>query len=969
MSLVKENNKTKIVQAVSNAITLNTKGRTALLTLALSGAMLAPTAAYAQDADNSEVVEILEEVIVTGIRASLTRASDIKRNENGVVDAISSEDIGKFADANLAESLQRVTGVSIDRVSGEGSQVTVRGLGPNFNLVTLNGRQLPTANSPEQESIASATQSRAFNFNQIASEGVSGVSVYKTSRSDLPSGGLGATVDISTARPFDYQGTKVIGSVRAIHDSTVEDGSDFTPDFGGLFSTILADGKVGLLANFSVSERDFSESSSHTDGWLRDDIGGAEYAEYCRLRDCTGIPFIYRPVSNIGEIQHNERERVNAGFVAQFRPNDSIDITLDYVLSRFENKQERFQTGLFGVVAANTVSNVVLSENNSLLGVTRSDSAVDSIFYQNELNIENDSFGLNVNWAVNERLRLSLDAHSSQAESQPGDELSDVTQIAQGPLGNTFNINYRPDGVDIAVDDSGAFRGNEQFGGGSPVPGVDGFQSPAGFSPLGTVLRNIAIDNTVDQVQLEAEWDFDTVKVTAGASYIDYEVETNALLVGFQFQGLIPCPTCPSFIDAPISSGAPSGFLTTNEVDIAGFVENVFPTQNDVFLENTPPTFFGAAEESLALYLNFDNEFEIAGRPARVNAGIRYEDTDVQGSAFQTFPQALQITSNTEGSVVFDPNSAPEFFEVEENYSVFLPSVDFEVEFAPNQKARFSYGRSIARPDLNGLRPITTVSDFRPGVSSASSGNPGLDPYLSDNIDLSYEFYYAEGSFFSAALFYKQIDDYIITDVESDEILDVNGNPLRTPEGRFVPVPLNTPATAVISQASDPIANFDITRLLNSEEREVSGLELNIQHLFGDSGFGIQANVTVVDSDAEFDPNNFDEQAILIGLSDSANLVGFYEAERYSIRLAANYREEFLFALGQLRATNEPVFTEEYIQFDLSASYKLNDNLSLSFEVLNLFGEDVRQRGRFEEQFLFENTQDPRYTLGVRAEF
>ena len=958
-----KSNKTKVAQAIFTTIISLTKRRLSLLTLVIGGAMLAPVGVHAQDEDT------IEEIVVTGIRGSLTRAMDVKRNESGVVDTLSAEDIGKFADANLAESLQRITGVSIDRVSGEGSQITVRGLGPNFNLVTLNGRQLPTANSPEQESIASATQSRAFNFNQIASEGVSGISVHKTSRSYLPSGGLGATVDILTARPFDYEGTKIVGSIKAVHDSTVESGSSITPDFGGLFSTILADGKVGLLANFSVAERDFSESSAHTDGWLRDDIGGAEYAEYCRLRDCTGIPFIYRPVSNIGEIQHNERERINAGFVAQFRPNDNLDITLDYVLSRFKNKQERFQTGLFGVVGANTVSNVELSENNSLLRVTRSDSAADAIFYQNELNVENDSFGLNIKWDLSDNLRLSLDAHSSQAESQPGNELADVTQIAQGPLGNTFDINYRPTGVDITIDDSGAFRGDQQFGGGTPVAGVTGFQSPAGFSPLGTVLRNIAIDNTVNQIQFQADWDFDTIKVTAGISQIDYEVETNALLVGFQFQGLIPCPTCSDFIDAPISSGAPSAFLTTNQINISGFVENVFPTQNDVFLANTPPTFFGAAEESLALYFNVSNEFEVAGRPARINTGIRWEDTDVKGSAFQTFPQALQVTSNTEGSVVFDPNSTPEFFEVQEGYSVFLPSVDAEVEFAENHLARFSYGKSIARPDLNGLRPITTVSDFRPGVSTASSGNPGLDPYISDNVDISYEWYYSDSSFLSVALFYKQIDDYIITDVETDVILDVNGNPLRTPEGRFVPVPLNTPATTVISQASDPIANFDITRLLNSESREVTGLEMNIQHLFGDTGFGFQANLTVVDSDAEFDPNNFEEQAILIGLSDSANVVGFYETDKYSVRLAANYREEFLFALGQLRATNEPVFVEEYVQWDLSTSYNINDNISLSFEVLNMFGEDVRQRGRYEEQFLFENTQDARYTLGLRVEF
>ncbi|MFT6286655.1 MAG: TonB-dependent receptor [Alcanivorax sp.] len=926
-------------------------------------ALIVSTTVHAQE-------PVLEEVVVTGIRGSLQRAMDIKRDESGVVDAISAEDIGKFADANLAESLQRITGVSIDRQSGEGSQITVRGLGPNFNLVMLNGRQMPTASSPEQESIGSATQSRAFNFNQIASDGVSGVSVYKTGRADLASGGMGATVDISTARPFDYDDTKIVISGSGIADTSVEDGRSVTPEFGGLFATQLADGTVGLLANFSYSERDFSESSSHTDGWLRDNDGSPEYAEYCRSTDCTGVPYIYRPVSNIGEIQHNERKRLNAGFVAQFRPIDSLDITLDYVLSRFENKQERFQTGLFGFIATDgSTSNVALSENNSLLHITRAAAAADAIWYKNQLDIENDSIGLNINWQANETVRLTFDAHSSKAESQPDGDLADVTYIAQGPLGNTFDLTYSGSGVDIAIDDSGAFRGDGDFGGGDPVSGVDGFQSPAGFSPLGSVLRNIAVENTIDQYQFAAEFTFDTIQITTGISQLDYEVETNATSTGFFFQGLGPCPTCPDYIDQPSSSGAPSAFKTINEGDIDGLVTNTFPTQNDDILAQFPPTFFGALEESLALFVSVNSDFDIGDRPARITAGLRWEDTDVTGSAFQTFPIALQITANTEGSVVFDPSATPEFFDVEESYSVFLPSIDMQVEFIDNHVARASYGRSIARPDLNGLRPTTSVSDYRPGNSTASSGNPGLTPYISDNFDLSYEWYYDEGSFLSAAFFFKQVDDYIVTDVESDVILDVNGNPLLDPQGRFVPVGPGLPAVTVTSQPGDPVANFDTTRLLNAEEREVKGLELNIQHMFGESGFGMQANLTVVDSDAEFNSSNIGDQAILIGLSDSANLVGFYETDRFSVRLAANWRDEFLFATSQLRATNEPVYTEEYLQWDFSSSYNINDSYSVSFEVLNIFGEDVRQRGRFDEQFLFENTQDARYTIGFRAEF
>ena len=138
---------------------------------------------------------------------------------------------------------------------------------------------------------------------------------------------------------------------------------------------------------------------------------------------------------------------------------------------------------------------------------------------------------------------------------------------------------------------------------------------------------------------------------------------------------------------------------------------------------------------------------------------------------------------------------------------------------------------------------------------------------------------------------------------------------------------------------------------------------------FGESGFGLQANYTVVDSDASFDPNDFGNQAIMIGLSDSANLVGFYESNLFSVRLAANWRDTFLFATSQLRATNEPVYFDEYLQLDFSAAWNVTDRMTVNFEVLNLTGEDQKQTGRYDSQFLYENDQDPRFLVGLRASF
>lgn len=218
----------------------------AAVSMVVGAATISPV--YAQDnaADNT-----LEEVIVTGIRGSLQRAMDIKRDAQGVVDSISAEDIGKMPDTNLAESLQRITGVSIDRSNGEGQKITARGLGPDFNLVTLNGRQMPTSGLQG----TSINSSRSFDFSNLASESVAGVDVYKTSRADIPTGGIGATVNIKTARPLDNAGFKLTAGVKGVYDTSREDAS-LTPEISALISNTFLDDTVGVSLAISHQERE-----------------------------------------------------------------------------------------------------------------------------------------------------------------------------------------------------------------------------------------------------------------------------------------------------------------------------------------------------------------------------------------------------------------------------------------------------------------------------------------------------------------------------------------------------------------------------------------------------------------------------------------------------------------------------------------------------------------------------------------
>ncbi len=154
-------------------------------------------------ADSTVAADNIEEIVVTGLRQSLVTNETIKRDSSGIVDAITAEDIGKFPDTNLAESIQRIPGVTIDRVNDEGSRVTVRGFGPEFNLVTLNGRSMPANIGPN-----TANASRSFDFENLSADGIKGIEVYKTGRADVPSGGIGSTINITTARPFDFNGMR-----------------------------------------------------------------------------------------------------------------------------------------------------------------------------------------------------------------------------------------------------------------------------------------------------------------------------------------------------------------------------------------------------------------------------------------------------------------------------------------------------------------------------------------------------------------------------------------------------------------------------------------------------------------------------------------------------------------------------------------------------------------------------------------
>src|SRR3954467_3089705 len=223
------------------ALTINSK---ALFTI-IGGAVLINPVFAQEQADE------LEEVVVTGLRGSLKASMDTKREAIGVVDAINAEDIGKFPDTNLSEALQRITGISIDRRNGEGALVTARGFGPQYNMVTLNGRQMPTADAyggGDSVTGGAGGNSRSFNFSNLAAESISAVDVYKTGRADIATGGIGATIDIQTDRPLlkDAPGSTATRGAKAVYDTTNRTGNNVAPELSGIFSFVNDNKSFGV---------------------------------------------------------------------------------------------------------------------------------------------------------------------------------------------------------------------------------------------------------------------------------------------------------------------------------------------------------------------------------------------------------------------------------------------------------------------------------------------------------------------------------------------------------------------------------------------------------------------------------------------------------------------------------------------------------------------------------------------------
>lgn len=952
---------------------------------------LAGANAIAQEAATGGQVE---EVLVTGIRASLQRSMDVKRDSNGVVDAISSEDIGKFPDTNLAESLQRITGVSIDRSGGEGQKITVRGFGPEFNTVLINGRQ-----------IASEDTSRAFNFDTVASELVKRLDVLKTSSATTQSGGIGSTINISTARPLDIGEFKIAGSAKALIDGNSE---ETTPQISGMISNTFADDTFGVLFALSHQDRKTRLNQAQMDGWL-ENVGVPNPMTESGA-DWTGN--VFSPRNYDHKVTFEERKRTNGNLVLQYAPSDELTFTGDLLYTDFDVNTDTTSYGhwftapnIQGVGddgslfdASGDRRRPVVDENGTLIDLYQEVGlATDMHAKTFDRLTETMAIGFNTEWQANDSLMLEFDLSHSKSEREANNGGGNQLSLIGYANRVRFQIddNILPLASMFADANANIYSGQQEINGAiitedDGFSGYDSAVTPAGVSDHldksnsrahVMLRRGWAVEDTVTQFRMDGSWDEGNDSGLVSAKFgFQYSTETKALErwdnegEGFHcaycgYPDLPEIPESAQYIfdagsdflsDASGSGRMPTQWLAHDGEANFAFLENYYASTNDDTLSFDAVkrnNSFETTESIVAAYVELTFGGEIADMPIQMTSGVRLEETstDVDGTTAPV--TGLTILDETEMLAQF---GSAEAISMNTDYSSILPNMSVKLDITDNVIARAAASKTITRPTLTSMSPVTVITTTRQGGDlTSTSGNPALEPFESDNLDLSLEWYYDDSSYVSAGYFKKDVANFIVNSQENRTFALPNGSLLTDP---------STGSDSSAPDADDEVAVFSNTLPNNGENATVDGMEFAVQHNFGESGFGVIANATVVTSDAELDPDDITQVFALTGLSDSFNLVGYYEQGPFQARLAWNWRDEFVQSLTQTQG-NGPTIVEAYQQWDLSGSFDINDNVSVFVEGINLTEEYIHKRGRYSNQLLLIEDSGRRWALGVRASF
>jgi TonB-dependent receptor len=912
--------------------------RSMLLGTAAACATFGGAAAQTAEQDTTTV----DEIVVTGFRGSLRAAIDVKRRENSIVDSISAEDIADFPDLNLAESLQRVPGVQIDRDGGEGRSINVRGLSSDFVRVRLNGLEaLATTGGRDQ---GRANRNRGFDFNVFASELFNSITVRKSQEAAVNEGSLGATVDLQTARPFDYDGfTFAAGSQVTYNDLSENTG----PRATALISNRWLDGRLGALLSVAYSQRlTFEDGSSSVgfrvpadDGCVPTTVAGVitSYVNSTRCyqsvgtittadgRTLTGLAAqeaahraAHPRIPRYGRISY-DRERLGVTGSIQFDVSDRTRLTLDSLYAKLDQtRNEEFleiisparEGGAQGFRTMDLVRGVI-DNNATLISATFDD--VDARTEQ-RIDVLSTEFTQNA-------LTLTHD-------------FSDTLRF-RGLIGSSEAIGSNPQQTTVSFDRYDVDGYSYDYSGNVNVPAFNyGFDvnNPANWalSPSSTLgdasiirLRPNRTENTYDTIEAEFTYDFNdnlTFRFGASQKEFGFAVEENrkaveavpatalALLAsrGVTIDQYSTRVTSLNRGSLTLPGNTPATWVIPDiaRLDaLIGFSCNCVNDFGDFRVTPFAGETRAVQETSNGFFIQADFNTDLWNMPVRGNLGVRYVETEVNSTGLLG-TRTLNLTNTYEDT---------------------LPALNVSIEPVEDLIVRFAAAKVMARPALNQLTPGGSVAQ---GVADVTLtvGNPFLDPIRATNYDLSIEWYPYDEALFSFALFHKSIDSFVQT-VRERLPFSATGFP-------------NDILPAGVSPTTDVI----FTSSRNTPGGDLDGFEITLQTPFtflpeAFEGLGGLFNYTQVESEVEYivSPTlGTTTRQPIVGQSPSSwSATLYYERGPFEARVSATYRDEFLIRVPGANS-NDVEGKAESTNVDMSMSYDLGDNLTFTFEGINL---------------------------------
>ncbi|GAA0329830.1 TonB-dependent receptor [Sphingomonas oligophenolica] len=920
-----------------------------------------------------------QDVIVTGIRGSLQRNLDVKRASPGIVDAISAEDIGKFPDSNVASALQRLPGVSIQRVGarGDANGVTIRGFGGDFVDTLYDGRHISTA-----------TGNRGVDFTTVGSDFVGRLSVYKTPDVELSTSAIGGTIDVSLPKPFDRDGLHLAATASGSLQSRAK---NVTATGGALISDTFADNTIGVLADVAYSRRDTTSNRAFIPGWI-----GAYFAP-CQANvaaaSCTPTAdntsaawadpnnrdtvLTWFPQQQGIEQDYNRDERIDGRVALQWRPTDTMTLTVDDNFSR-----QTLHSTAYGYAAwfnGSDLRNVKHDSNGTVVDFNQFGTPMDFSANVSRNVYETNQLGANLKWEVLEHLTFELDGAIARSTRNPGKSgYGDSMDIGYGGTnaGNTTVLGANT-GLTILGPSSSFLPQIHDIG---PSGNVSRFTDQTVIGSHVIVRGANYNTDLVKQVRGALGWEKDGFKIKLGGQYMEdrlYQEATSTFSNGvFASRSGYGTPSGrpggPNGGIAPLPGSVYQGTIGTAGW-IPGYSGNLGPSiivydpyQVYKLLEATggsvapsfnPDSVLQVQEKTYAIFFKTSFDTEIADMPFHLSAGLRDEGTHVTTTAIGRHLLGLSIPAGDPTLIQPDPalgplhdgRSAAVPIIRSSSYNFLLPSIDAKLELTPKLIFRLDASRTLTRPQLADLKPVVNVGTLRVGSLSASGGNPDLKPYLSDNFDAALEWYYQRNSYFAVNFYLKHITNFIVGGVTQG------------------------PIDNVIDPSTGKIAIFNINAKVNGPEATVKGVEIALQHVFGDSGFGFNANATLPSSNRPYDPTNVNGGSFSItGLAKSANFVGFYDKHGIQIRGAVNWRDTYLLQLGQGQGGTfgaEPVYVDRQLQVDASGSYDITKQITIFGEVTNINNSTYSTHGRFDNQVLDVYSYGRRFTFGARFHY